>query len=344
MVRTPRCSAAASSTPERARSFGAPLGLYNKKCNPILRVVANILVFLDEDEWKQKQEGRIRDPAHPSGNFAYERYDSTDPSLAPLAEPKSALFLAVVRPNQRLLFIGVLEQPKRNNEGWHAKPNRMSLGDMDALRSQLGLPAKGPVTKEQQAPRALNDEVVRILRALGMRKKIAITAAELIGKSNEIAKPKTAADPRAMKLTPVVRQLIEAAGQELVNEYLDELDDDAEAAVSEGDFGARVQSVFNGAFEKPSEAVPILSELAPFADGAVISSRIGPLLGKRDADVLALAGELADAFAVSALNVLGTAIAALATDQPDRVPPAAQPLVPHLKTQVAKVRRELDSL
>lgn len=122
--------------------------------------------------------------------------------------------------------------------------------------------------------------------------------------------------------------------------YLDDLRSKPDKTIAGGTFSETVQSIFAGAFEDPADALPLLRDLAPFADGAKKLSRLEAALKKGDVEIDAT-DELLDAFAVSTLDAFATAIAALATGRDASVPVSVKPLVPHLAQQVTRIKQAL---
>lgn len=143
-------------------------------------------------------------------------------------------------------------------------------------------------------------------------------------------------------VTTTIRGLVEAAREEIVNEYLDDLQSDPDALIAGGVFSLTIQSVFSGMYKTTVETLEVLREIAPYVEGPSVVHRLG-ILTRQDASAVDVANELVDAFAVSAIDTFGTALAALATDQPDRVPERAKPALSVLVKEAAAIKKELRS-
>jgi hypothetical protein len=258
-----------------------------------------------------------------------DRYDSSHEALAPLAERGSRLFLVTVRPRERLLLVAVLEKKlRRVGKSWRSSPNTKRARDITALSEQLGLSTRN-LASTLRTPRALTREQTELLRAAA--------DGTIVAKTNGTKKHARLASPEGrigLKL------LIEAAGTQIEDEYLDDLREKPAKLIARGKFSDTVQSIFSGAFDSTADTLPLLRELAPLADGKKVLARLEREL-KKGNDATSLANELVDAFAVSALDALATAIAALATGRDAMVPAAVRPFVPRLAKQVARIERAL---
>lgn len=97
-------------------------------------------------------------------------YASQNPGLESLASG-GALFLATVRPGDRLWLVGVLESPKKSAKGWSAVASTTPVRDVTALMPQLrfssgkGIRAEpGKLGMSLQTPRQLTAEDETLLR------------------------------------------------------------------------------------------------------------------------------------------------------------------------------------
>src|SRR5580692_6994453 len=108
---------------------------------------------------------------------AFDHYASSHAALAPL-EAGGALFLVTVRPpDEQLWLVGVLESPRKAEDGWRATTNVVPIVDLTARKDELvfangkGLSAKpGALGMSLQTPRALADSDVVVLREATGRK------------------------------------------------------------------------------------------------------------------------------------------------------------------------------
>jgi uncharacterized protein (TIGR02996 family) len=146
----------------------------------------------------------------------FEHYASTHAALDPLAGD-GALFLVTVRPpDEALWLVGVLESPRKANDGWRAGANVVAIADITARKRELafasgkGLSAKpGALGMSLQTPRALADGDVAMLRAAVGSKSAATKPA----KAAAPAKPPKVAKPARVIEQPTAggKQAVEAA-------------------------------------------------------------------------------------------------------------------------------------
>ncbi len=108
--------------------------------------------------------------AKPGTVLSLDRYTSTHPSLDALAEG-GALFLVTARPGDVLWLVGIIEDPRRESDGWHGRPNTTPIVDLGAVAGELrfstgkGITAKpGALGMSLQTPRVLTSDDVGILR------------------------------------------------------------------------------------------------------------------------------------------------------------------------------------
>jgi uncharacterized protein (TIGR02996 family) len=145
---------------------------------------------------------KLAPQAAPGSVLGIDRFASTHAALEPLREG-GALFLVTVRPpDEALWLVGVLEQPERQPDGWHAASSKVAVTDVSALRSRLrfasgaGITAKsGALAMSLQTPRTLSDADVALLR-------------EAIGGGTSMPArpvPATTPAPRATKPAPTPR-------------------------------------------------------------------------------------------------------------------------------------------
>jgi hypothetical protein len=144
------------------------------------------------------------------------------------------------------------------------------------------------------------------------------------------------------RLPEELKGLIEAARIEIENEYLDDLRDDPDELIETGEFSMYIQSIFSGTIDTPAAALPLLETIAPYIEGRALVGRLAAELKKPGATATSLANELVDAAAVSAIDVFGTALAALASGKPEKVPAAAKPLLPHLEKEAKVIAAALE--
>lgn len=306
--------------------------------------MANMMALVSKKEWEKHSWKRPDSTYVNSICFHLDRYDSSHKLLEPLAKRGSRLFLVTVRADDRLLLVAVLESPKHDGTGWRAKPNRVTVRDITAHKAALGLTAAaGKLAMSLQTPRALTDEQGELLIAAGAGTSAAKPAKRAKAvKPTKPEKPAKAAKPagKGGKLSDDLKILIEAAGTQIEDEYLDQLRAKPDKLIAKGTFSDTVQSIYSGAFDSADETLPLLRQLAPFANGAKMLGRLESEL-KKGEDATSLANELVDAFAVSALDAFATAIAALATGRDTKVPAAVKPLAPHLAQQVTRIKQAL---
>jgi hypothetical protein len=203
----------------------------------------------------------------------------------------------------------------------------------DRLRFDTGkgIAAKpGALAMSLQTPRRLTEDDVRLLRDAAAGKAAA--------RSKKAPAKATKKQPR--KPSEELSGLMQSAFIQIEDGYLDDIRHDPDAVLAAGDFSKTIQSIFSGSFDAPKETLPLLEVLAPFADGNVITRRLAREI-KRGADATQLLNELVDAYAVSAINVFGTAIVALALDRPKAVPALALPLREHLAPHADALKRLL---
>lgn len=276
------------------------------------------------------------------------RYVSSNKALETLSDG-GALFLVTVRPpDERLMLVAILEEPKHKDSAWVGRgANATIAADITALRDHLkfdsgkGIAAKpGALGMSLQTPRKLTEADVMLLRnaAAGSLPKGAKPAPE-----DEAPKGKPPAKKSKQKPKVVaeeVLQIMESAFVEIEGEYLDEIRENPDKVLEEATFSMTIQSIYSGSFEEAKDALPVLRALAPFADGRIVAGAIAKEV-ESGADALSMIGEIVDAFCISAINLFGTAIVALALDRPKDVPAVAGPYREHLMPHAEKLRELL---
>ncbi|MGZ3455711.1 MAG: hypothetical protein ACXVEF_39265 [Polyangiales bacterium] len=302
--------------------------------------MASVMAIISKAEFDKFAGGTARD--HGGVCYALDRYVSSHKALETLREGGS-LFLVTVRPpNDKLLLVAILEKPKHDGTAWvSAKKNAITSIPIGSVKGRLkfdtgkGIDAKpGALGMSLQTPRRLTDDDVRLLREAA--------AGEAAEPSKATKKP-AAKEPKKKKTGKIPEELsglMQSAFIEIENEYLDDIRDDPDAVLAAADFSMTIQSIFSGSFDAPKDTLPLLEVLAPFADGKVITHRLAPEI-KKGADATQLLNELVDAYAISAINVFGTAILALALDRPKDVPAVALPFREHLTPHAAALKELL---
>ena len=300
--------------------------------------MASVLALISKAEFdKRSNHGRALDGL--SRSFYYDRYESSHPALATLASGGD-LFLVTVRPpNDALWLIAIIGSPKRKGGAWVGRRSTVPATKITALRDKLrfetgaGLSTRvGALAMSLQTPRALTKDAVTLLRSATKRPK-------------PDAAPPAHAKPKAAK--PAARTggtlplLIAAALSQIEDEYLDRARQNPAKLIARGDFSTTVQSVLSGSIDTPKRALAILDELAPFARGSTIVRRLHAEAKKNDATVLSLLNELVDGFAVSTIDVMGAALVAMASGNPDAIPASAVPYEKALAPHAARLRKTL---
>lgn len=324
--------------------------------------MASVMALLSKTEFEKLASGSSRD----FGGVCHrlDRYVSSNRALETLREGGS-LFLVTVRPpNDKLLLVAILEKPEHDGTAWvSAKKNVVTSVPIGSVRDRLkletgkGLDAKpGALAMSLQTPRRLTDDDVQLLREAATGK--AVTAAKETRRpptkpaakdakkdakrnarndAKKDAKNDARNDAKKGRVTGEIATLIESAFQQIEDDYLDAIRRKPDAVLAARDFAKTIQSIFSGSFDTPKETLPLLEELAPFADGRVITRRLAGSL-RKGADATELSNELVDAYAVSAINVFGTAIVALALGRPGDVPAAALPFRTQLAVRAASLK------
>lgn len=288
--------------------------------------MANVVAAIADAEWtKLERRTKGLTPRAPMDvNVHVDKHPATDGALDALREKGSALFLVAVRPGKKLALVSVLENPTRKGKQWvAAKPSKHVVADVSALRAKLG---------SLQTAQVISDALANRLREAGTYEPRAAKATKPTKTKPTKTKP--------TRLSSIIRDLIQAAREEIINEYLDDLETNADELIVHGVFSLKIQSVFSGMYKATAETLVVLREIAPYVAGPGVVHRLG-ILANRDATAVQIANELVDAFAVSAVDTFGTALAALATNQAARVPPSAKPLLPHLEKQAAIIKKAL---
>lgn len=291
--------------------------------------MANAVALISQEEWSkiEKRTKGLSERAPFDVNVNINKYPATDRSLDVLREKNSTLFLLAPGPGKKLALVGAIESPVRKGKLWVAsKPGTLVVTDVSNQRATLG---------SVDTPHVISDDIAKRLRAAGTYQPSGGTA------SNKRTSKK-ATTTKAGTVTSTIRALVAAAREEIVNEYLDDLQSDSDALIEHGGFTLTVQSVFSGMYKTTGETLAVLREIAPYVEGPGVVHRLG-ILTRRDVSAVDVANELVDAFAVSAIDTFGTALAALATDQPERVPERARPLLPLLEKQAAAIKKALRS-
>ena len=119
-----------------------------------------------------------------------DRYTSTNKALQPLAEG-GRIFLVTVRPpNEQLWLVGVLDEPRFDGSAWIAKPNRIAVTNITALRKTIRFESgkgisqdKGTLGMSLQTPRLLAAaDVEQILASTGAAPAAARTVVAKVAK------------------------------------------------------------------------------------------------------------------------------------------------------------------
>lgn len=307
--------------------------------------MADVLAIISKAQF----EKAMGVPGAMGGTFHFDRYVSSQKTLDALAGGGS-LYLVTVRPPEQLWLVAVLENPKRKGDAWVAKRNMVPSTRLDALRSKLkfegggGINAKpGALGMSLQTPRRLTPNDVALLQgAIGGKVPKAQAEPKAKAKAAAPAKAPAKAKAQGKKLTETMAMLADAALGEIESEYLDAIAKNADAAIAKGKFSMTVQSIMSGSIESAPETLPYLTELAPLVTGPTLVERLKNEAEDEDATAVSILNELVDAFCVCAIDKLGTALVALATERPEKVPPEVAPYAGDLAERARRLRAMLD--
>lgn len=285
--------------------------------------MANAVALMSAAEWSKldKRTKGLSERAPFEVNANINQYPAAA-DLESLREKGSVLFV-VARHGKKLVLVGAIEQPVRKGKLWIAsRPSTLVIADISRLRKAIG---------SLETPHVIGEDVARRLRAAASYKPGA-------RRTPTSTKPPM----RSARISATIRALIEVAREELVDEYLGRLRSNPDELLEHGVFSLTVQSVFSGMYKTTAETLVVLREIAPYVEGPGVVHRLG-ILARRDVTPVQIANELVDAFAISAIDTFGTALAAIALDQVDRVPRRAQPLLPALMKHAASIKKALRS-
>jgi len=104
-----------------------------------------------------------------------DRYTSSNKALQPLADGGRVFLVTVRPPSEQLWLVGVLDEPRFDGNAWIAKPNRVAVTNITALRKTIRFESgkgisqdKGTLGMSLQTPRVLAPaDVEQILAATG---------------------------------------------------------------------------------------------------------------------------------------------------------------------------------
>lgn len=155
-------------------------------------------------------------------------------------------------------------------------------------------------------------------------------------------KPKKAAKPKRSEMLELLIEGALAQIDEVASEVLTDPDDMLAAPKHQPSYGLRgkytesVQSIFAGGVDAKESCRLLAEDLAPWVDGPSLAMVLRYLAVQKTkpAD---LYPEIADAFAIRAIDDLSRTLVALALDRESDVPATCEALVPLLEEYVPSV-------
>src|SRR5262249_34216152 len=135
---------------------------------------------------------------------------STNKALQPLADG-GRIFLVTVRPpNEQLWLVGVLDEPRFDGSAWIAKPNRIAVTNITALRKSIRFES-GKGISQDKGTLGMSLQTPRVLTPADAEQILASTTGAAPPAKTVAARPATPAKPAPARVIggkyEIVREL-----------------------------------------------------------------------------------------------------------------------------------------